>query len=62
MFQEEFDSQQAFPANVHVLIQRPDKGAVRVHLVTDSGRFNIQGVMHLPDNGSSATAEEKSGS
>jgi complement component 1 Q subcomponent-binding protein, mitochondrial len=23
-----------------------------VHLVTDNGRFNIHGVMHLPDNGS----------
>jgi complement component 1 Q subcomponent-binding protein len=51
--QEDYDSQQAFPANVHVLIQRPDKGAIRVHLVTDNGRFNIQGVMHLPDSSSS---------
>ena len=40
---------------MHVLIQRPDKGALRVHLVTDNGRFNIQGVMHLPDDSSSPT-------
>ena len=53
--QDDYDSQQGFPANVNVLIQRPDKGSLRVHLLTDNGRFIVQGVMHLPESDASET-------
>lgn len=43
------DGQQAYPANVNVLIQRAGKGALRINLVTDNGRFTIHGVTHLPE-------------
>ncbi|KAK3715561.1 Mitochondrial acidic protein mam33 [Vermiconidia calcicola] len=47
------DQSQAFPANVNVLIQRPNRGALRINLVTDNGRFSIHGVTHLPDSNTS---------
>ena len=51
------ESQSAFPANVNVLIQRSNRGALRVHLVADSGRFTIHGVTHLPESSASATEQ-----
>ena len=53
--QDEYDSQQAFPANVNVLIQRSGKGALRINLVTDNGRFTIHGVTHLPESSATST-------
>ncbi|EMD00016.1 hypothetical protein BAUCODRAFT_361176 [Baudoinia panamericana UAMH 10762] len=40
----------AFAANVNVLIQRQNKGALRINLVADNGVFSITGVTHIPDN------------
>ena len=56
ILQDDYDSQQAFPANVNVLIQRDSsRGALRVHLITDNGRFVVQGVMHLPSSTTSSS-------
>ena len=46
--QHQDNSEPAFPANVNVLISRPNKGALRINLVTDSGEFRIESVAHLP--------------
>lgn len=52
------EPQQAFPANVNVLIQRQGKdGALRVHLVTDGAAFTVHSVTHLPAS-STASAKE----
>ena len=41
--------QEAFPANVNVLITRDGKpGALRFHLVSDGSGFTINDVTHLP--------------
>ena len=53
--QDDYDTQQAFPANVNLLIQRAGKGALKVNLVTDNGRFTIHGVTHLSDEVSQAS-------
>lgn len=43
---------------MNVLIQRSGKGALRVNLVTDNGRFTINGVTHLPEATINASPEE----
>ncbi|KAK3070790.1 Mitochondrial acidic protein mam33 [Teratosphaeriaceae sp. CCFEE 6253] len=47
--QQEEEAQPAFPANVNVLMQRKNKGALRISLIADTGVFTIQSVTHLPD-------------
>ena len=53
-FQDEYDQTQAFPANVNVLIQRPDKGSLRINLVAYNGTFTTHGVTHVPSSSSPA--------
>lgn len=55
--QDDYEGQQAFPANVNVLIQRSGRGALRINLVTDNGRFTIHGVTQLPESTSSDPKE-----
>ena len=55
--QDEYDSQQAFPANVDVLISRPNnKGSLRFNLVAEEGRLTVHKVMHLPPSPSSSSS------
>ncbi len=52
---EDYSPQQAFPADVTVLVQRSGKeGALRFHLVTDGSGFTIHNVTHLPKASGSA--------
>jgi complement component 1 Q subcomponent-binding protein, mitochondrial len=48
--QDEYDSQQAFPASVNVLIQRPQKGSLKVNLIAESGRWTVHGITHLTES------------